>query len=221
MSERTEWPTEDHLGELRRRGVVPISSFAAASAAAFFFAGALYSMRSKIADLAGRAREAAGLQDILSILGGHDFAMVFVVPAVFAILGAFAAGFLQSRFLIRSGAFGFDLGRLSPFRRSGGLWLRERLALSAAAAVVGLCLALVAGAFAAYALGPLIAVDAAGLGFAAQALLKRAVVAACAVFGAGALIAWLTGRFFFMLRHRMTREEKASEGHEDSVSRVG
>lgn len=220
MAERTEWPTDEHLAELRSRGIAPINSFSVSSFAALCFAGSLYGMRSKAEVLMERLSGSESFADLTAALQGHELAALFVVPLVLMILGAFALGLLQSRFLIRSGAAAFNLGRLSPFAEGQELRARERLALIPAS--LGLCIlaAVIAGSFAAFALPPLLAADAGSVGPAAQIISRRAVAGACVVFGVGSLSAWLIGRFFFMLRHRMTREERASEGREDSVSRL-
>ncbi|MBX7137407.1 MAG: EscU/YscU/HrcU family type III secretion system export apparatus switch protein [Oligoflexia bacterium] len=217
MSERTEWPTAAKLGELRERGLVPVSRLALWSGAligcviAVFVLGSTWNFPQRWLEI-GAATQADS-PNLMAELAAHqgEIVKLLCLPALGAALLVILAGVVQTRFLFRPATLAPQGERLwnpaaasfaRPIARplSAVLWL-----------VLGIfCGFLLFSSQSALLLGLLNQSVAPGIARLTDMLKSYALIAAAAAL-AGAILGWIAARLIFMLRHRMTRREVQSE----------
>ncbi len=125
--ERTEPPSSSRLQELREQGIVPYSSFASRTAGSLAVLISLMILAPQFAALFKTLLEVIQAGDPHPLLSTkdqkpaqlmHAALVILAVPASAALLGAFAAGLFQTRFLFRMARVSPVLDRINPFRVS-------------------------------------------------------------------------------------------------------
>ncbi|MBX7145124.1 MAG: EscU/YscU/HrcU family type III secretion system export apparatus switch protein [Oligoflexia bacterium] len=213
--ERTEWPSEQRLNDLREQGQVALSLRLVRVSAFVAFFGTLALLRQDLQMLVLKWWSSQLDLTIGVSQFGQYFLRVLVAPVAAALVAATLVGFLQTRFLFRFGLLGFDANRLS--------WDLS-LTRAAGAICVGVfgTLAVMAALFLAARLElshflTLLKSNISGIAPLALEYASRFGLGAALLLFVIACLDVLVQRRVFQLRHRMTRDELAQEVDEMKV----
>lgn len=217
MAEKTEWPSEKLLADLRDRGLVPLSPFACRCGATLGFLLSFWAMRSRLEhslDPIATAFRSGSLAPLAEALRG--IALVVGVPLLVASLSGVVVGLLQTKFL-------FSMNLLSVKTQRLGRWGAAFHAFfsSAAYGLVGIVLCAACGLLALrlgwtgllYVLNN----DKLYLTRWVPSGIQLALAPLAAVLAIGAVLAWFIARLRFMLRHRVSREELERDSYERDI----
>ena len=205
-------PNEAKLAELREQGIVPYSRLATTCGGALFAAATLPTVSIELRSawklylsLISSAIDKSPLFAIPPELAQLLLKIVFL-PAISALVGASLVGVLQTKFLIRLGNIGFDLGKLAKTGDPGGVLIRL---LASVPTVV--CLFLVSLAIALLLLRDILSIllnDAKYLAVWSDKLSISLVTLLCLTLGILGILSWLFSRYAFMMKHRMIAENR-------------
>ncbi len=220
--EKTEDPTSTRLEELREKGIVTYSAFAARSAGALVVLISLLALRGRAQELLDGMRALVIENNPRSILSGgmqtklfSELFLILLAPALAALLGTFLAGLFQTRFLFRFGQASPSMARLNPFSVNSVGTVFYEIGLRVLAVFLSVLFAAV--------FLRLVVSDILGLanGSLLDLLpwLSHVVEAALPLFvpvlAFCGFLSWLFARQRFMRVHRMTREEVMRESRDN------
>ena len=223
MDSKTVWPTEQRLQRLREAGKVPLSSFACRAGATLCFLLALWGSRQKVLDMQQAFSVLLGSDSPLSFSNQWlDFCSAFLgallIPLMAGLVGALLLGLLQTKFLFRLDLIAFQGARLGRghLPRIAAWCARPLVSLAQAALMLTLGYLVVRIAWTG--MFYLLNHDRVYAQGWALGVAQFALVPVCAVLGIAALVSWAVGKFYFLYRHRMTRQEADSDAVEVKVT---
>ena len=198
--QKTEWPTEGKLQELREKGIIPYSTIATRGAVLVFVVLTLYGEREVFSHLSKTL-------DISSDIGRQEYIDAFVKlivgPAISAIFVTAIVGLCQTGFYFRFP--GFALGRL--FTSSSEM----KISTGILSLLVGVVLVVSVSFVISHEAFNILNNGSDYLRNWTVGMLSGFVPYAILVISLVAFLSWLIARFRFMFSYRMTREEVRRE----------
>jgi len=213
VSDRTEFPTESRLAELRSRGEVPwsrLSTLAVRSVVLLLIlGGGGSSLGALIAELsaAGAADDPAAVVRLALREGG----MLVLIPTAALLVTSLVWLLFQTRFLFLPARLSPSLSRLAPFRSAALRVSLHRRISAALLLVLALGAALAAAWLAIPPAATLLNTDRVAFAGAAGSVLGTALPVLLGVGMFLALFGFFLARFLFRWRHRMSRAEVLRE----------
>lgn len=213
--ERSEWPTQERIKELRRRGIVAKSAYACSCSAVLGLIVGLI-----ICEDACKALFSANLIDTSIFSDAHtrnrlleNLTQVLVVPLFLATATYFVCGLLQTKFMFNFSLL-WDASRLNPFKSLLPISLFKSLIFALLSGLACLLVSyLIWNQLAAKVLGVLNA-DASYLAQWGKQFAQGILPATAIFLLLSAVCAYFVARLMFTLQHRMSREEIKREGSE-------
>lgn len=213
MTERTEWPTADHISELRSQGQVSYSQRSAACVLLLALAITALSAPALLEEFKSffdPALSAGGFAAVSARLR-HVALVWIVVPLAISVTVVIVWGFLQTRFLFRLGLVSIDFSRLMPKGVGGVSSIVYRLS----AVIASVLFASLGAFFALKVVGAQIFKILHEFSSAsvqeALSTLPQLLPIVILVGAVGAVVFLLYGKLRFSMRHRMTRAQVLAE----------
>lgn len=220
--DKTEWPTEGRLADLRDKGIFSYSDLTTASAALAALLLSIYMLRESFLKLwlgfrsvIQNSRDSIDFKALSEL--GWPLLELTIIPLLSALVVSLLVGLFQTKFFVRPARVAFDLSRLKPFgervqdkHHSPFLGFVRELGINMTALCIGALIFLaLARDFAAF-LNPNVKFIISTLG----SVLEQLLAIACGVLIVSALVMWTINRLIFLLAHRMTKQEIESEARE-------
>lgn len=213
--ERSEWPTQDKLSSLRRRGIVPKSSYVCLCAASFGMMLGLMLGKQACKDLflVGLTQATLFNDASLRSITLRNFTQILIFPMLFSSLFYFVCGLLQTKFMLNFASL-WDLTRLNPLRSKSLGYLFKNIIAAGVSGLLCLIFSYFIWSMLAANILRLLNADAKFMSqWAGQFLLS--VASGFGIFLIlTAVCAYFMSRYVFMWQHRMSREEIKREGSE-------